>query len=65
MTEGNTGHDRLTSSAVGKPYIIAVHPPEGWITGGTKVCIVGMNFYEGVEVVFGTLPATAEVRTEA
>ncbi len=45
----------------GKPYIIAVHPPEGWITGGTKVCIVGMNFYEGVEVVFGTLPASSEV----
>lgn len=45
----------------GKPYIIAVHPSEGWITGGTKVCIVGMNFYEGVEVVFGTLPATSEV----
>lgn len=46
----------------GKPYIIAVHPSEGWVTGGTKVCIVGMNFYEGVEVVFGTLPASAEVR---
>ena len=45
----------------GKPYIIAVHPSEGWVTGGTKVCIVGMNFYEGVEVVFGTLPATSEV----
>ena len=45
----------------GKPYIIAVHPSEGWATGGTKVCIVGMNFYEGVEVVFGTLPASSEV----
>ena len=45
----------------GKPYIIAVYPHEGWTTGGTRVCIVGMNFYEGVEVVFGTLPASAEV----
>ena len=45
----------------GKPYIIAVYPHEGWITGGTRVCIVGMNFYEGVEVVFGTLLATSEV----
>ena len=24
---------------------------------------MGMNFYEGVEVVFGTLSASAEVRT--
>ena len=47
--------------AAGKPYIIAVHPSEGWTTGGTKLCIVGMNFYEGVEVVFGTLPASSEV----
>lgn len=31
------------------------------MTGGTRVCIVGMNFYEGVEVVFGTLAASAEV----
>lgn len=49
------------SFTTGKPYIIAVHPSEGWTTGGTKVCIVGMNFYEGVEVVFGTLPASSEV----
>ena len=46
----------------GKPYIIAVYPHEGWTTGGTRVCIVGMNFYEGVEVVFGTLSSRAEVR---
>ena len=46
----------------GKPYIIAVYPPEGWVTGGNKVCIVGMNFYDGIEVVFGTLPATSEVK---
>lgn len=50
------------SSCAGKPYIIAVYPSEGWITGGTKVCIVGMNFYEGIEVVFGTLPASCEVQ---
>lgn len=49
----------------GKPYIIAVYPHEGWTSGGTRVCIVGMNFYEGVEVVFGTLSASAEVRTLA
>ena len=46
---------------LGKPYIIAVYPHEGWTTGGSRVCIVGMNFYEGVEVVFGTLAASAEV----
>lgn len=54
----------LACTLAGKPYIIAVHPPEGWITGGTKVCIVGMNFYEGVEVVFGTLPASSEVKLD-
>ena len=46
---------------LGKPYIIAVYPHEGWTSGGARVCIVGMNFYEGVEVVFGTLAASAEV----
>lgn len=45
----------------GKPYIIAISPSEGWITGGTRVCIVGMNFFDGLEVVFGTLPASCEV----
>jgi len=45
----------------GKPYIITVYPAEGMTTGGTRLCIVGMNFYEGVEVVFGTLPASSEV----
>ena len=50
---------------VGKPYIITVYPAEGWTTGGTRLCIVGMNFYEGVEVVFGTLPASSEVNTTA
>lgn len=68
FVHNNSKHGRRTpaygrETAVvgdGKPYIIAVHPPEGWITGGTKVCIVGMNFYEGVEVVFGTLPASSE-----
>ncbi len=53
----------MTSSLVcaGKPYIISVHPHEGWTTGGSSVCIIGMNFYEGTEVVFGTLPAASEV----
>jgi len=39
-------------SDAGKPYIITVYPSEGWTTGGTKVCIVGMNFYEGIEVAY-------------
>lgn len=46
---------------VGKPYITSVYPNEGWTSGGTKVCIVGMNFFEGIEVIFGTLQASAEV----
>jgi hypothetical protein len=44
----------------GKPYITSVYPTEGWTSGGTRVCIVGMNFFEGIEVVFGTLQASAE-----
>ena len=56
---------KITFRLLGKPYIIAVYPHEGWTTGGTRVCIVGMNFYEGVEVVFGTLAASAEVRAYA
>lgn len=54
-------HALSVINTIGKPYIIAVYPSEGLTTGGTRVCIVGMNFYEGMEVVFGTLPASAEV----
>ena len=57
------GHSvvQLVVSAAGKPYITSVYPTEGWTSGGTRVCIVGMNFFEGIEVVFGTLQASAEV----
>ena len=51
-------------TAAGKPYITSVYPTEGWTSGGARVCIVGMNFFDGIEVVFGTLQASAEVRIQ-
>ena len=54
-------HTMYSLCYTGKPYITSVYPTEGWTSGGTRVCIVGMNFFEGIEVVFGTLQATAEV----
>lgn len=56
-----TSRSPFTCVTTGKPYITSVYPTEGWTSGGTRVCIVGMNFFEGIEVVFGTLQASAEV----
>lgn len=40
--------------AVGSPCIKAISPSEGWTTGGDTVVIVGDNFFDGLQVVFGS-----------
>lgn len=45
------------------PIIKALVPNEGPTVGGTSVVIVGENFFEGLQVVFGTMLVWAEVIT--
>ncbi len=77
--EGNTSLDNLnpgsvnnsptsstsssSSSSIGIPCIKAVVPNEGPTIGGTTIVIVGDNFFEGLQVVFGTMLVWGEVIT--
>lgn len=46
---------------VAVPVLKAICPSEGWTTGGTPVIIIGDNFFEGLQVVFGNVVAWSEV----
>lgn len=43
------------------PCIKAISPSEGWTTGGATVIIIGDNFFDGLQVVFGTMLVWSEV----
>ena len=43
------------------PCIKAICPSEGWTSGGNTVIIIGDNFFEGLQVVFGTMTVWSEV----
>ena len=43
------------------PSIKAICPNEGWTTGGTTVVVIGENFFDGLQVVFGSLIVWSEV----
>ena len=45
------------------PTIKAICPNEGWAIGGTNVVIIGENFFDGLQVVFGSLIVWSEVCT--
>ncbi|XP_041370568.1 transcription factor COE1-like isoform X3 [Gigantopelta aegis] len=45
------------------PCIKAICPSEGWTTGGTTVIIIGDNFFDGLQVVFGTMLVWSELLT--
>lgn len=45
------------------PTIKAVIPSEGWTTGTHQAVIIGDNFFEGLQAVFGTTVAWTEVIT--
>lgn len=45
------------------PCIKAISPSEGWTTGGATVIIVGDNFFDGLQVVFGTYLVWSELIT--
>lgn len=43
------------------PCIKAISPSEGWTTGGATVIIIGDNFFDGLQVIFGTMLVWSEV----
>jgi len=45
------------------PQVKAISPSEGWTAGGQTVVIIGENFFEGLQVIFGTIPVWSELIT--
>ncbi|KAL7286724.1 hypothetical protein TKK_0019027 [Trichogramma kaykai] len=45
------------------PCIKAMSPTEGWTSGGSTVVIIGDNFFDGLQVVFGTVLVWSELIT--
>jgi len=45
------------------PCIKAISPSEGWTSGGATVIIVGDNFFDGLQVVFGSMLVWSELVT--
>ncbi|XP_050989576.1 transcription factor COE3 [Labeo rohita] len=45
------------------PCIKAISPSEGWTSGGASVIIIGDRFFDGLQVVFGTVVVWSEVIT--
>lgn len=43
------------------PIILAICPNEGWTTGGSLICIIGENFFRGLQVIFGAVMASTDV----
>ncbi|XP_071948213.1 transcription factor COE3-like isoform X3 [Antedon mediterranea] len=54
---------RLDPSEGATPCIKAISPSEGWTNGGATVIIVGDNFFDGLQVVFGTMIVWSELIT--
>ncbi|XP_025263919.1 transcription factor collier isoform X3 [Camponotus floridanus] len=45
------------------PCIKAISPNEGWTSGGSTVIIIGENFFDGLQVVFGSMLVWSEFIT--
>ncbi|XP_053429380.1 transcription factor COE4 isoform X2 [Nycticebus coucang] len=52
---------RLDPSEAATPCIKAISPGEGWTTGGATVIVIGDNFFDGLQVVFGNVLVWSEV----
>ncbi|XP_036619314.1 transcription factor COE4 isoform X10 [Trichosurus vulpecula] len=50
-------------SLAATPCIKAISPSEGWTTGGATVIVIGDNFFDGLQVVFGTMLVWSELIT--
>ncbi|NXR06480.1 COE3 factor, partial [Semnornis frantzii] len=45
------------------PWHVSISPSEGWTTGGATVIVIGDNFFDGLQVVFGTMLVWSELIT--
>nr|XP_057923585.1 transcription factor COE3-like isoform X2 [Doryrhamphus excisus] len=54
---------RLDPSEAATPCIKAISPSEGWTTGGATVILIGDNFFDGLQVVFGSMLVWSELIT--
>ncbi|XP_023671259.1 transcription factor COE3-like isoform X8 [Paramormyrops kingsleyae] len=54
---------RVDPSEAATPCIKAISPSEGWTTGGATIIIIGDNFFDGLQVVFGTMLVWSELIT--
>merc|ERR1719412_3098623 len=57
------GTDGLYPVTTLVPQIKAISPSEGWTSGGQTVVIIGENFFDGLQVIFGTIPVWSELIT--
>nr|XP_026694510.1 transcription factor protein isoform X1 [Ciona intestinalis] len=55
---------RRVDPSEASPTIKAINPAEGWTTGGATVVIVGENFFDGLQVVFGSMVVWSELITQ-
>ncbi|XP_040191472.1 transcription factor COE3-like isoform X5 [Rana temporaria] len=54
---------RLDPTEAATPCIKAISPSEGWTTGGATVILIGDHFFDGLQVVFGTMLVWSELIT--
>ena len=57
------GSDGLYPVSTLVPQIKAISPSEGWTAGGQTIVIIGENFFDGLQVIFGTIPVWSELIT--
>lgn len=60
---GIDGSDGLYPVSTLVPQIKAISPSEGWTAGGQTIVIIGENFFDGMQVIFGTIPVWSELIT--
>ncbi|KAH7642663.1 transcription factor collier-like isoform x2 [Dermatophagoides farinae] len=70
FVHNNSKHGRRTKRVdptdapfAAAPCIKAISPSEGWTIGGTTVIILGDNFFDGLQVVFGNVTVWGELLT--
>ncbi|XP_034244074.1 transcription factor collier-like isoform X2 [Thrips palmi] len=61
--EADTDSGLYPPMPMASPCIKAISPAEGWTSGGATVIIIGENFFDGLQVVFGTMLVWSELIT--
>ncbi|KAI0989107.1 hypothetical protein GJ496_000327 [Pomphorhynchus laevis] len=64
FVHNNSKHGRRTrkiEQIEGVPVIKGMYPNEGWTAGGSSVVIVGDNFFDGMQAIFGNMLVWCEV----